>query len=147
MKPESCRQIFEKKKIYIYQISWKSVQWERSCFMRTNGRTGGQTDRQTDRYDEATGLYLDTGLYPRHGFFSSTQVFLLDTGFPPRHRFLSLTQGFLLDTGFYPRHRFFSSTHVFLGFPVSISKRWDGSQDSKLPLHASHVALPTYIYQ
>jgi len=29
-----------------------------------------------------------------------------------------------------------------LGFPVSISKCWDGSQDSKLPLHASHVALP-----
>jgi hypothetical protein len=26
---------------------------------------------------------------------------------------------------------------------VSVSKCWDGSQDSKLPLHASHVALPT----
>jgi len=38
---------------------------------------------------------------------------------------------------------FFISTHVFLGFPVSISKCWDGSQHSKLPLHASHVALPT----
>jgi len=35
------------------------------------------------------------------------------------------------------------STQVFLGFPVSISKCSDGSQDSKLPLHASHVALPT----
>ena len=35
------------------------------------------------------------------------------------------------------------STQVFLGFPVSKSKCWDGSQDSKLPLHASHVALPT----
>ena len=32
---------------------------------------------------------------------------------------------------------------VFLGFPVSIRKCWNGSQDSKLPLHASHVALPT----
>ena len=31
-----------------------------------------------------------------------------------------------------------------IGFPVSISKCWD---DSKLPLHASHVALPTYSYQ
>ena len=41
-----------------------------------------------------------------------------------------------LDTGF-------SWTQVFLGFPVSINKCWDGSQDSKLPLHASHVALPT----
>ena len=36
-----------------------------------------------------------------------------------------------------------TSTQVFLAFPVSISKCWDGSQDSKLPLHASHVALPT----
>ena len=34
-------------------------------------------------------------------------------------------------------------TQVFLGFPVSISKCWDGSQHSKLPLHASHVALQT----
>ena len=32
---------------------------------------------------------------------------------------------------------------VFLGFPVSISKCSDGSQHSKLPLHASHVALQT----
>jgi len=37
----------------------------------------------------------------------------------------------------------FTSTQVFLGFPVSISKRSDGSQHSKLPLHASHVALQT----
>ena len=36
-----------------------------------------------------------------------------------------------------------TSTQVFLRFPVSISKCWDGSQHSKLPLHASHVALPT----
>ena len=35
------------------------------------------------------------------------------------------------------------STQVFLGFPVPKSKCWDGSQDSKLPLHASHVALQT----
>jgi len=35
------------------------------------------------------------------------------------------------------------STQVFLGFLLPISKYWDGSQDSKLPLHASHVALPT----
>jgi len=37
----------------------------------------------------------------------------------------------------------FASAQVFLGFPVSISKCWDGSQDSKLPLHASHVDRPT----
>ena len=36
-----------------------------------------------------------------------------------------------------------TSTQVFLGFAVSKTKCWDGSQDSKLPLHASHVALPT----
>ena len=34
-------------------------------------------------------------------------------------------------------------TVFFLCFPVSIRKRSDGSQHSKLPLHASHVALPT----
>ena len=36
-----------------------------------------------------------------------------------------------------------TSAQVFLGFPVSINECWDGSQDSKLILHASHVALPT----
>jgi len=36
-----------------------------------------------------------------------------------------------------------TSTQVFLGFLVFISKCWDGSQHSKLPLHASHVALRT----
>ena len=36
-----------------------------------------------------------------------------------------------------------TSTQVSLGFPLSISKRSDGSQHSKLPLHASHVALRT----
>jgi hypothetical protein len=35
-----------------------------------------------------------------------------------------------------------TSAQVFLGFPVSKSECWDGSQDSKLLLHASHVALP-----
>jgi hypothetical protein len=36
-----------------------------------------------------------------------------------------------------------TSAQVFLlGFPVSKSKCSDGSQHSKLPLHASHVALP-----
>ena len=34
------------------------------------------------------------------------------------------------------------STQAFLGFPMPNSKCRDGSQDSKLPLHASHVALP-----
>ena len=36
-----------------------------------------------------------------------------------------------------------TSTQVFLSFPVSISECWDGSQVSKLLLHASHVALST----
>ena len=34
-----------------------------------------------------------------------------------------------------------TSTQVFLGYPVSISECSDGSQVSKLLLHASHVAL------
>ena len=37
-----------------------------------------------------------------------------------------------------------TSTQVFLGFPLYISKCCDGSQDSRLPLHASHVALPKF---
>jgi hypothetical protein len=35
------------------------------------------------------------------------------------------------------------STQVFLGFPGFKSECWDGTRLSKLPLHASHVALPT----
>jgi len=35
------------------------------------------------------------------------------------------------------------STQIFLGFPVPKSKCWDGSQDSKLPLHVSLVAFLT----
>jgi hypothetical protein len=33
------------RKILKYQISWKSVQWEPSCSMRTEGRAGGPTWR------------------------------------------------------------------------------------------------------
>jgi hypothetical protein len=33
------------RKIIVYQISWKSVQWERSSSMRTDWWTGKQTDR------------------------------------------------------------------------------------------------------
>ena len=36
-----------------------------------------------------------------------------------------------------------TSTQGFLGFSVSTNECWDGSQVSKLLLHASHVALPT----
>jgi len=36
-----------------------------------------------------------------------------------------------------------TAAQVFLDFPVSISECSDGSQDSKLQLHASHVAIPT----
>jgi len=31
-----------------YQISWKSVQWEPSCSMRTDRHTVKRTNRQTD---------------------------------------------------------------------------------------------------
>ena len=35
------------------------------------------------------------------------------------------------------------SGNMVLGKLLGISKCWDGSQDYKLPLHASDVALPT----
>jgi hypothetical protein len=38
-----------------------------------------------------------------------------------------------------------TSAQVFLCFPVSKNECWDGSQDSKLLLYASHVTLPTKI--
>ena len=52
-----------------------------------------------------------------------------------------------LDAGLLTRSQYpegpATSTQVFLGFPVSTSECSDGSQISKLLLHASHVALPT----
>jgi hypothetical protein len=35
-----------------YKIPLKSVQWEPSCSMKTDGRTDGRTDRQVDRQTE-----------------------------------------------------------------------------------------------
>jgi hypothetical protein len=48
MKIEFSRQSFETKWLKC-KISWKSVQWESQCSMRTDGRTDRQTDRQTNR--------------------------------------------------------------------------------------------------
>jgi hypothetical protein len=42
--------IFEK---YSYETSWKFVQWEPSCSMRTDRRTDGRTDR----HDEANSCF------------------------------------------------------------------------------------------
>ena len=56
---------------------------------------------------------------------------------------------FTLDAGLLARSQYSegpATDHLdtgFLGFHVPKSKCWAGSQDSKLPLHASHVALPT----
>ena len=63
-------------------------------------------------------------------FFYSLLFFTLDAGLLARSQNSEGPATGHLDTG-------------FLGFPVSISKCSDGSQHSKLPLHASHVALPT----
>jgi hypothetical protein len=38
----------EFRKILKYQMSWKSVEPEPSCYVQTDGRTDGQTDRRTD---------------------------------------------------------------------------------------------------
>ena len=63
-------------------------------------------------------------------YVAALNIITLDAGLLARSQYSEGPATGHLDTG-------------FLGFPVSISKRWDGSQDSKLPLHASHVALPT----
>ena len=39
--PDKFRKIIDK-------ISWKSVQWEQSCYTRTNGRAGVQTKLTVD---------------------------------------------------------------------------------------------------
>ena len=124
MKPESCRQIFEKKSTNTkFHENPSSESGVVSC-----GQTGRQSDMTKLQVFTSTQVFLlDTGFSPRHRFSSSTQVFLLGPGFSPRHRFSSSTQVFLLDTGFFsstqvflidtgfsPRHRFFSSTQVFL---------------------------------
>ena len=55
--------------------------------------------------------------------------FTLDAGLLARSQYSEVPATGHLDTGTF-------------GFPVSKSRRSDGSQHSKLPLHASHVALP-----
>ena len=65
-------------------------------------------------------------------YYVCIAVFTLDAGLLARSQYSEGPATGHLDTGFF-----------FLGFPVSINKRSDGSQHSKLPLHASHVALPT----
>jgi len=36
------------RKILKYQISWRSAQWEPSCYLGTDGRTDGTTVRHDD---------------------------------------------------------------------------------------------------
>jgi hypothetical protein len=43
----------DSRKILKYQISWKSVQWEPKCYMRTDGHT----DRRTDKHDRVNGHF------------------------------------------------------------------------------------------
>ena len=56
---------------------------------------------------------------------------------------ITLVAGFWLEVSIRKVLRTDTSAQVFHGFLVSISEGWDSSQDSKLLLHASHVALPT----
>ena len=63
-------------------------------------------------------------------YYVCIAVLTLDAGLLARSQYPEGPATGHLDTG-------------FLGFPVSTSECSDGSQVSKLLLHASHVALPT----
>jgi hypothetical protein len=56
------------RKILIYQISWKSVQWEPSCSMRADGRT--------DRTELIVAL-RNFAKAPKHRGVMKTRIFLL----------------------------------------------------------------------
>jgi len=45
------------RKILKCQISWKSVKWELSCSMRTDGERERERERRTDRRDEANSRF------------------------------------------------------------------------------------------
>ena len=57
--------------------------------------------------------------------------------------YITLVAGCWLEVSMRKVLRPATSAEVFLGFPVSKSECWDGSQHSKLLLHASHVAFLT----
>jgi len=48
-----------------YKISYKSVDWEPSCSIRTYGRTDRRTDAHTDRRDEANSLFRNFANAPK----------------------------------------------------------------------------------
>jgi len=49
-----------------YRLSWKSVQWEPSCSMRTDGRT--------DKYEEANGLFRNFANTPEKGAYCCVRM-------------------------------------------------------------------------
>jgi hypothetical protein len=70
MKLEFSRQIFEK--ILKYKISWKSVQWEPSCSVWTDGRT--------DRNDEANSRFFRFANEPKKIWFEGMEwIYWLST--------------------------------------------------------------------
>jgi hypothetical protein len=62
MELQFYRRIFEKVIIKFheakYQISWKSVQWETSCYIWTDSREGGRTDGLTEWRTDMTKLII-----------------------------------------------------------------------------------------
>jgi len=53
------------RKIFKYQTSWKSVQWEPSCSMRKGRQTGGQTGGQTGSHDAPNSRFWQFGNAPK----------------------------------------------------------------------------------
>ena len=60
---ETCKLSTVFRKILKYKFSWKSVKWEPSCSMRTDGRT--------DRHDEAESLFAFFCKSAQKGFSSN----------------------------------------------------------------------------
>ena len=70
---EMCTFRTDFNKVLQHEISWKSIHYEASWYMRTDGRTGGREDRQTDM-TKLIGAFRDYANVHKNGFVYSTEI-------------------------------------------------------------------------